>query len=339
MTTSNTRCFSCKEESELTREHIIPQSIGGSLVEKLLCAECNSTFGQEMDAEISRQFGRYATHMQLKRARGKNQPVELIDDKTGIAFLFKDGVMTRKKPDVEVKPSDSGNGLEYAKVIATSHKELMDITNSIAKRYGVDPSTFTCDEVYNEPPSSTQTLDFKNEVVLRGIAKIAYTYACAKLPTEWVFSSSFDAIREYISRARTERLARANYLHTQFMVDNLRPLHRIHIALNRLEGLVIGYVLLFGCFRYTVLLAKGFSCNIEWPAVGYVFDPVQRIDIAINPLFKVPNLTAEQVLKPRDSVEGIKAALQKGFDIIVSHSDGLNESTIFAEQNSPNTQQ
>lgn len=211
----------------------------------------------------------------------------------------------------------------------------MDITNSIAKRYGVDPATFTCDEVYNNPPSTTQTLDFKNEVILRGIAKIAYTYACAKLPSEWILSSSFDAVRDYISGRGTERLASANYLHTEFMVDDLRPLHRIHIALNRLDGLVFGYVLLFGCFRYTVLLAEGLSCNIEWPAVGYVFDPIRRIEGAINHLLKVPNLTAEQALKPRDTVEGITAALQRGFDIIVSHSEGLNESTIFAEKTAP----
>lgn len=332
MTTTAGRCFFCKSEANLTKEHIIPQSLGGVLTERLLCATCNSQLGKGIDAAIARQFGKYATHLQLKRARGENQPVEVVDDLSGIMFQFKDGVLTRKDPLVEVKKSESGSDIQSIRVIARTPKELTRTIDALAKRYGLNPSAFDVDNIQHTAPSSTNDLDFKNRDVLRGIAKIAYMYACTKLVPSWLFSTCFDQVREYIDGNIDQPLASPNFVHTEFMQDESRPLHRVHIALNRLEGLIIGYVMLFGCFRYTVLLAKGFSCNIEWPSIGYTFDPIRQIEVEKDKLFLAPKLTIDQVLKPADSVQRIEKSLQKGLDIIVAHSEGLDEATVWAER-------
>lgn len=46
-------CIMCREERDLTEEHIIPECIGGSLKPKLLCKECNSSIGSTIDGPFS----------------------------------------------------------------------------------------------------------------------------------------------------------------------------------------------------------------------------------------------------------------------------------------------
>lgn len=46
-------CIMCREEKDLTEEHIIPDCIGGSLKSKLLCKDCNSTIGRTIDGPFS----------------------------------------------------------------------------------------------------------------------------------------------------------------------------------------------------------------------------------------------------------------------------------------------
>jgi hypothetical protein len=46
-------CIFCRNERELTEEHIVPDCVGGSLKPKLLCKECNSTLGSTIDGPFS----------------------------------------------------------------------------------------------------------------------------------------------------------------------------------------------------------------------------------------------------------------------------------------------
>lgn len=46
-------CILCRNERELTEEHIVPDCIGGSLKPKLLCKDCNSDLGSTVDGPFS----------------------------------------------------------------------------------------------------------------------------------------------------------------------------------------------------------------------------------------------------------------------------------------------
>lgn len=47
-----TKCILCLSEEGLSKEHIIPKSLGGILTCRFLCRSCNSTLGSELEAEI-----------------------------------------------------------------------------------------------------------------------------------------------------------------------------------------------------------------------------------------------------------------------------------------------
>jgi hypothetical protein len=55
-----TRCYVCETEligENISSEHIILNSIGGWLTSsELLCRKCNSDFGKNADAELSKQL-------------------------------------------------------------------------------------------------------------------------------------------------------------------------------------------------------------------------------------------------------------------------------------------
>lgn len=46
-------CILCRNERELTEEHIVPDCIGGTLKPKLLCKDCNSFLGSTIDGPFS----------------------------------------------------------------------------------------------------------------------------------------------------------------------------------------------------------------------------------------------------------------------------------------------
>jgi hypothetical protein len=303
-------------------EHVIPQAIGGRLKAKLYCKECNEEFGNSIDDEISKQFGWIGTLLNIKHERSKAQPYEVKELKSGTMFLLDGKSMKRKSPVVKVVSKD-GNKLDFADVTARSEKELKRICTSIQKRYNIPGDMKTFQDVHEGPTEAERIMMIDNALLRRAVSKIAYGFTCIKLPESVIFSSAFEAVRKYINASDKPALACANYIHTKFMTDYVRPIHKIHVALNRNRGLLVGYVSLFGIYRFTVLLAENFKSELEWPDLDYTFDPVRREQVVGNENFRVPQLTEENILHPRQSKEFIQSELDKGHKIIGNYVDNF----------------
>ena len=105
------------------------------------------------------------------------------------------------------------------------------------------------------------------------------------------------------------------------MTDYMRPLHKIHICLNRNHNMVVGYVSLFGLYRFTVLLSDLFISQFEWPGLDYTFDPVRRQEVFGRECFSAPAITKENILHPKQSKEFLQNELIKGKRVIESYVD------------------
>jgi len=110
-----TRCFVCTEPRLLTVEHIIPQAVGCRLKARLYCKVCNGFFGDALDDEISKQFGWIGTLLNIKRERGKTQPYEVTELKSGTTLLF-DGKSLKLKDPVVKLVSKDGKKLDFSDV-------------------------------------------------------------------------------------------------------------------------------------------------------------------------------------------------------------------------------
>jgi len=317
-----THCFACTEPRLLTVEHVIPQAIGGRLKAKLYCKVCNDAFGDGIDDEISKQFGWIGTLLNIKRERGKAQPYEVKELKSGTTLLLDGKSMKRKNPVVKVA-SKGGKKLDFADVTARSEQELKKICTSIQRRYDVLGGMKSFQDVHQGPTEAERVMMIDNALLRRAVSKIAYGFTCIKLPESVIFSSAFEAVRKYIKASDKPALACANFVHTGFMTDDVRPIHKIHVALNRNRGLLVGYVSLFGIYRFTVLLAEGFNSELEWPGLDYTFDPVRREQVVGNDNFRAPLLTKENILHPRQSKEFIQAELDKGHKVVGNYVDNF----------------
>jgi hypothetical protein len=317
-----TRCFVCNEPQSLTVEHIIPQAIGGRLKAKLYCKVCNEVFGDGIDDEISKQFGWIGTLLNIKRERGKTQPCEVKELKSGTTFFLDGKSMKRKTPLIKVISKDKKK-LDFADITARSEEELKRICTSIQRRYDVPGGMKTFQDIHQGPTEAGRVMMIDNALLRRAVSKIAYGFTCIKLQKSVIFSSQFDAVRKYIKASEKPALACANFVHTGFMTDHVRPIHKIHVALNRNLGILVGYVSLFGIYRFTVLLAEGLKSDLEWPGLDYTFDPVRREQVFGNENFRAPQLTKENVLHPRQSKEFIQSELDKGHKIIGNYVDNF----------------
>lgn len=303
-------------------EHVIPQAIGGRLKARLYCKVCNETFGDTLDDEISKQFGWIGTLFNIKRERNKAQPYEVKELNSGTTLLFDGKSLKRKNPVVKVVSKD-GKKLDFADVTARSEQELKRICASIQRHYDVPGGMKTFQDVNPGPTDAERVMMIDNTLLRRAVSKIAYGLTCIKLPESVIFSSAFEAIRQYIKAADKPARACANFVHTGFMTDHVRPIHKIHVALNRNQGLLVGYVSLFGIYRFTVLLAEGFKSELEWPGLDYTFDPVRRKQVVGNDNFRAPKLTKESILHPRQSKDFVQTELDKGHKIIERYVAGF----------------
>jgi hypothetical protein len=320
-------CRICCEPKELNQEHIIPQCLGGVLKKRIYCTNCNSELGHDVDAELAKNFGKYATFMNIGREHGVNQPFSIKDEITGLALKFDGERLCRKRPEVNMDTNSDGK-LEGFEIIGRSEKELHEIFIGIAKEYNIDSSLVVFDQPQHQPPYSGNEFYLDNDSISKAIAKIAYGFACWKLSNEIILSSSFSKIRNYLKDEPCENLVSANYAHTDFMTDNKRPLHKIHLSINRPEKLVVGYVALFGVFRYTVLLSDCYESRIDWSAIDYTYDPTTQKEVPVKPLFTAPDLTKEQIVNPRQSEAMVLEALNTGMGVIAEHSDGLEDLNV-----------
>lgn len=315
-------CYSCCENRKLTNEHVIPQALGGRLYAPIYCKVCNDQYGKEIDAELIKNLGYVGTALNIKRTSGSNRPYALTLEENDQKLTFDGRKITRKDPIVRIKKN--GKTINSVDVRARNEGELNAILSSIRMKYELDEKLYYFPEIYPSPVDAATEFVLDNSLIRRCVSKIAYSLLCIKLPPELVMSKSFDDVRNYIRLGSSDHLATANYVHTSFMTDNIRPLHKIHICMNRKESLVIGFVCLFGMFRYSVLLSKSFNSLLSWPGLDHTIDPVTSNYIPGRSGFIAPQIDAVEVLSPKHNKILIEKELEKGLRIIKSYNENID---------------
>lgn len=319
-------CFACMKNSKLTIEHIIPQAIGGRLKAKIYCKKCNSEFGSQLDNEVSKTFNQFAVILNIKiegrhKDRRFTQPLEVKDLETKTKLVYDGQNLIRKDPIVEIEKESDGKTLKSANVYARSEKELKKIIGSIKKKYKMSGKSKSFQEHHPGPRDTKSSIMFDTKLLRMAVTKIVYSFICHKLPRSIVFSDSFDEVRSYIATGNGSDLACANFAHTQFMSDYIRPLHKICVSLNKQDNLVIGYIMLFGIYRYTVLLSRNYKSSIEWPGLDYTFDPVTSKEVPVRSNFRAPSLNLSEILCPKQSLQLIHDETSRGCKIMENYND------------------
>lgn len=315
------RCLLCLETKELTHEHLIPQAFGGRIKPKIYCRWCNTDLGNSVDAEFVNTFGHLATLLKIGRDRGQNRPYEVKDVQRGISLMHDGKMLSRKHPVVKATTKDGK--IESVDITARSERELATIRKRITAKHGISELGETFEERHPAPIDTTYERRIDTRQIRRAVTKMAYGYLCTKIPASQIFGPAFARTRKFIKDNRGDDLASANFIHTKWMSDYARPLHRIHVSLNRARGIVVGYVMLFGIYKFSVLLSENFESFLEWSDLDYTFNPVTRKIIQGREEFLSPPITEHEILKPRQSKEFVRKEIIRSHKILNEYTEGV----------------
>lgn len=320
MPTDNEKCLLCRQESILTNEHIIPESIGGKLTSKIFCANCNNTMGSTIDAEVFNKFNILNNIFLLKKS--KQSPATVMADSQNQVLLF-DGVKySIKEPIIDAEFSEDGSKLVYLNVKTWDKKRTIEIASGFNKKHNTN---FKESDVHLEKTiiqnSFNFIIEYENSLILRAVSKIAFAFLCTKLPRKEILKPNFNLIRKYISIGCKNKLAAFNFNHTKFMCDYNNPLHKISISYNKEFNRLVGFVMLFGFYRYSILLSNNYNTNIDLNDFEYNFNPVSQKEIIIKNPIQPPLLSINEIITPKHDQNSLKIEFDNLLEMIIKNSN------------------
>lgn len=228
--TSN-KCIQCGEHQPLTEEHVFPIGSGGGFSANILCAACNSHFGQNIDgpylAQDSIRLAR--TINKIGGRRGNySQPLKgpytvpgpLGPQKIQIDNDFTPHAITQIH-DIEIVDSDS---LKFNMVVASKNREnIPQIVRSKLERFFESARGASLEWTLEEQrgcidraiKTFLEAPDIETPIgVLKGgftlnlgtifleIAKVCYEFACIEWGDAFAFSSGGERFRSLLKLAR-----------------------------------------------------------------------------------------------------------------------------------------
>jgi hypothetical protein len=279
-------CALCKkdiDESSDSREHIIPNALGGrSVVRGFICRDCNSGAGCNWDSKLEAQLRSLALLFGVKRQDRKDTKPIVVQTVSGAKYwLNSDGTMNPAgSPYREVQKSEGRQIQISARSTADAKRKLAEVCAKYPQ-VNFDDAWATArsgSARLNEPLKLT--LDFGGELAGRSIVKSALCLA---------FSAGLTAQHTEAHAYLREEAVEApfGYYHTRDLVLNRPsqvPLHCVGVSSRNADGQLLGYVEYFG-FRRMIVRLVG---HYEGPEIHSVYsiDPTtgqkQNLDVELR---------------------------------------------------------
>lgn len=261
-----------------SKEHVIPNSIGGRLkTSDFICLGCNNARGESWDAELARQLNWFSLSLGISRERGEpaGQLVNTVDGRQYV--LGPDGAFYPKSSYSE-ELVDGGKKIH---MVAASVQEATKRLRGVAKKH---PS-FNLEQALSELEMQTAYLDSPLTVELslggmesgRSLVKTALAYAsyCG------VPSSEFGRALDYLLSTEAEPPYGHAYL-SDLVINRDRTtiFHCIALKSDPYNKRLWSYIEYFGLFRVLVLINDHYT----GPMVDKTFaiDPISGTEIDVT---------------------------------------------------------
>lgn len=291
-----------------SKEHIIPQSIGGrEKVRGFICRACNNTTGETWDAKLASQYNWFSVALNIKRESGSppSHHVQTVDGQ-GL-LLHADGTTSPDKPVFTKTKTPDGYQISVkARTMAEARKILKGIQREYPK---TDVEKTLADAViegtYTEEPIKT-LFQFGGELAGRSFVKtaVAMAFDIGIDPQECDFALCY-----LKNTAVTPAYAE---FHLRDLVANRPPnqlFNSVTVSGNPTENRLTAYIEYFGVTRIVIHLSQTYT----GPSVHktYAFDPVtgQRIHLDVD-----LNLSDEEYALSLANKTRLDGSVVKAFD-------------------------
>lgn len=247
------------EEND-TKEHLIPNSIGGrKKVKGFICEGCNNASGDDWESELAKQLNPLSLFFGISRERGE-APSQLFETTGGDKLkLNLDGSMDIGKPLYNESTLESGAGVQV-QIRARSMPEAKRMLQGVKRKY---PQIDLNELLANAKSESSYCPDmlhfnfsFGGHEAGRSIVKSALALAVfSGIPAEICIEAT-----NYLKNDEAE--ACFGYFYERDLVKNRPegiPLHCVSIKGCSKTKQVIGYVEYFGVQRVVLCLAESYE--------------------------------------------------------------------------------
>lgn len=277
------KCALCEEPltgKNRTKEHIIPNSIGGRRkTTSFICNKCNNKLGEEWDADLAKQLNWLSLVAGISRERGE-PPKQLVETIEGEKYwLHSDGSFTPEKSSYTEE--DQGETVTI-RLIAKTTDEAKQRLKGILKKYpklDIEKAfdTLKMKTSHLESPINF-SLSFGGHNAGRSLVKTAFAFA-----SECGIEHS--ACNKVIQYLRDESLCDIpfGFSYISDLVEN-RPNDKIFHCVS-LHGdpktqKLWSYIEYFGCIRVVVLLSDSYSG--EYKNEIYSIDPTEGNSVSVR---------------------------------------------------------
>ena len=282
-------CALCNSpmQADSSREHIIPNAIGGRrVVRGFICVDCNSKTGATWDHDLSMQLKPLCVLLNIQRQRGKAQPVSLETVKGDAFLVHPDG---RIHVPGTVFSEREQEGKKEINIQVPSMKAMKKMLPGLVRKYpelDIDRllQHATSRREYMKDPLSIP-LTFGGEHAGRSIVK-----SCLALASEaGLHLSNCEHAQDYLLNDGEPCFG---YYNETDVVSN-RPdnvfFHCVHVCGDPVSRQVLGYVEYFGFLRIVLCLSSRYDG--ERFSRSYAVDPVAGKDL---------NLQVHLAISPED---------------------------------------
>ncbi len=245
-------CDSNKPRHLFNREHILPQSIGGS-VKKCgpICRTCNEYYGEQIDQSLREDFDYLATALDVHRDRGKNGKVRLLNQISGSGFLAKPGGRIVRESNI-VQVSEKTYHL-YGSTL----EEIEDRKKELSKR----GKQIIITETLSVPEKSSSFYKYRitqgRDRTLRSIVKSAITYYLSERGE----AAFLRGLRMVVNGTAPKKTVITPYVDKNRLlpaITDTEVYHSILIVGDAKRRILYGHVELFSAFRYIVMLCRDY---------------------------------------------------------------------------------
>ncbi|PLR48670.1 hypothetical protein CYR40_05760 [Chimaeribacter arupi] len=269
-------CLVCTKTIDTTnnsKEHIIPNAIGGSdIVEYFLCENCNNEAGESWDAELINQLKPYCLLLGIRRFRGET-PSQIHKTVSGESYLIRsDGRMTISKPTPPKIIYDLDSGVKKITFSARDKDEAKRMLTGLKKKH---PS-LSIDDAMNSLETVETYLDgdpihfegsFGGKNAGKSIIKTLLAFGFYKGISHEMMNLAKDFIRDDAEPCY------GFYYDKKDIVTNrsfTKPAHVLAIQSFPERNKVIGYIEYFGVLRIVACLSDSYKGD-EFKHSYYVY--------------------------------------------------------------------
>ncbi|WP_454870169.1 HNH endonuclease [Pseudomonas lini] len=266
-----------------TREHLIPNALGGRKEVRCICNSCNKKSGGEWDAELIKQLNFLAVLFCSTRERGESQPEVAENNGSQLILFTSDGKIKNKTPSYSMQQLDGSN--VRLTVQSNSTKEARRMLKGLLKKENLMASSVdgTFEEEYvSEKTNVNFHFDVSGPKAGRSLIKSVYLFGIHL----GLQKSALERAWKYLSVNPSPQCF-GPYYDKDIFLSRPRdvPLHVVAIKGCPKENFLYGYLELFGIVRILVLLSEDYrggefqSSHILNPITGTEVDLDIRLDL------------------------------------------------------------